>query len=70
MKTYIKYILAGLLSTSLFPSCSDILDKKPLTEISEDDLWNDPALVEGFVNSRYNPGRTWLDRVDAKFGSR
>ena len=61
MKTYIKYLLAGLLSTSLFPSCSDILDKKPLTEISEDDLWNDPALVEGFVNSRYNQvGHGWV----------
>ena len=66
MKTYIKYILAGLLSTSLFPSCSDILDKKPLTEISEDDLWNDPALVEGFVNSRYNQvGHGWTESMQS-----
>ena len=66
MKTYIKYLLAGLLSTSLFPSCSDILDKKPLTEISEDDLWNDPALVEGFVNSRYNQvGHGWTESMQS-----
>lgn len=44
----------ALASTVVFGACSDILDKKPLTEISESDLWSDPALVEAFVNARYN----------------
>lgn len=44
----------GLLAAALMTSCADILDKKPLTEISEEDLWSDPALVQSFVNSRYN----------------
>lgn len=41
-------------SFMMLNSCSDILDKKPLTEISEEDLWNDPALVNSFINARYN----------------
>lgn len=45
-------------------SCSDILDKKPLTEISGDDLWSDPALVKAFVNSRYNQvGHGWTEAM-------
>lgn len=35
-------------------SCADVLEKKPLTEISDDALWSDPALVKAFVNARYN----------------
>ena len=38
----------------MLASCADILDKKPLTEISDNDLWSDPALLKAFVNSRYN----------------
>ncbi|MFH5884487.1 RagB/SusD family nutrient uptake outer membrane protein [Halalkalibaculum sp. DA3122] len=35
-------------------SCDDqILNKKPLDQISEEDLWNDPALVESYVNDIY-----------------
>lgn len=66
MKTYIKYIAISLFCASVFPSCSDMLDKKPLTEISEDDLWSDPALVEGFVNSRYNQvGHGWTESMQS-----
>lgn len=42
------------MATAILASCADILDKKPLTEISDNDLWSDPALVQSFVNSRYN----------------
>lgn len=66
MKTYIKFITVCLFYISLFSSCSDILDKKPLTEISEQDLWQDPALVEGFVNSRYNQvGHGWTESMQS-----
>lgn len=53
MKKIIKYIGIGLISLSL-ASCADILDKEPLTEVSGNALWKDPALVKSFVNSRYN----------------
>jgi hypothetical protein len=40
----------------------DILDKSPLTEISETDVWSDPGLVEAFVNARYNQvGHGWTE---------
>lgn len=54
MKLYIKYLTIGLMATTMLASCADILDKKPLTEISDNDLWSDPALLKVFVNSRYN----------------
>lgn len=54
MKLYIKYYTIGLMATTMLASCADILDKKPLTEISDNDLWSDPALLKAFVNSRYN----------------
>lgn len=54
MKLYIKYFTIGLMATTMLASCADILDKKPLTEISDNDLWSDPALLKAFVNSRYN----------------
>lgn len=54
MKLYIKYLTIGLMATTMLASCADILDKKPLTEISDKDLWSDPALLKAFVNSRYN----------------
>ena len=54
MKLYIKYLTIGLMATTMLASCADILDKKPLTEISDNDLWSDPALLKAFVNSRYN----------------
>ncbi len=54
MKKIIYMALAFFFGTVLFSACSDILDKKPLTEVSDGDLWSDPALVSSFVNSRYN----------------
>lgn len=41
---------------SFVSSCTntdDFLDKKPLGDYSEVDVWNDPNLVETFVNSMY-----------------
>lgn len=62
MNKYIKTLFAGMLSMTLLSSCTDILDKAPLTEISEEDLWNDPALVEAYVNSVYNQvGHGWTE---------
>ncbi len=50
----IKYLLGLLILTGLAISCSeDFLDKKPLDQFSEVDVWNDPALIETFVNNYY-----------------
>ena len=66
MKRFIKYILMGMLSAPVLSSCSDILDKAPLTEIGEDQLWGDPALIQAFVNSRYNQvGHGWTESMQS-----
>lgn len=66
MKNLIKYVAAGIACMSVLGSCSDFLDKKPLTEISESDLWGDEALVEAFVNSRYNQiGHGWTESMQS-----
>ena len=44
---------------SLLLSCTkqdEFLDKKPLGDYSETDVWSDPALVQTFVNSMYRNG--------------
>lgn len=66
MKLYIKTVAMGLLSMALLNSCVDFLDKKPLTEVSEGDLWGDPALVQSFVNARYNQiGHGWTESTQS-----
>lgn len=62
----IQYLFAGILITPVFSSCSDILDKDPLTEVGENQLWSDPALVQAFVNSRYNQiGHGWTESMQS-----
>jgi len=46
-----SFILCIMICTS---SCKkDFLDTKPSTEFSGDDIWNDPNLIEAFVNGIY-----------------
>lgn len=46
-----SFILCIMIWTS---SCKkDFLDTKPSTEFSGDDIWNDPNLIEAFVNGIY-----------------
>lgn len=49
------YILITIFTVVGFlSSCNkDFLETKPLTEFSEVDVWNDPALVETFINQIY-----------------
>ena len=55
------FILIMPLIFLFFIGCSDdLLNKKPLTSISDADLWSDPNLAAAFVNSRYNQiGHGW-----------
>ena len=48
----IKYILYSILSVLFLNSCN-ILDLKPLDKLSDEDVWNDPSLMQLYVNSCY-----------------
>lgn len=49
-----KFIYTVLLSM-IFYSCNDeLLDLKPLNALSESVVWEDPNLIELYVNDRYN----------------
>lgn len=66
MKRLLKYTAICAFSLCLTTSCEDFLDKKPLTEISDSDVWTDPALVNAFVNSRYNQvGVGWTESMQS-----
>ena len=47
-----KIFIISILVT--FSSCNDILDLQPLDGISDVAVWQDPALMELYVNARYN----------------
>ena len=38
----------------LFVSCNDFLDRKPLDKMTEEDVFNDDALLIAYVNACYN----------------
>lgn len=62
MKRNIKYLAIYVCAALFLSSCESFLDKQPLTEVSEADVWSDPALVNAFVNSRYNQvGVGWTE---------
>lgn len=50
----IKYIFSVVLLLSLPFSCNDILDLKPLDAVSDAAVWNNPELLEVYVNGRYD----------------
>ena len=53
MKKTLYSTLIGFVIVS-FVSCNDeVLDTKPLSEVSADDVWSDPALIEAYVNDLY-----------------
>lgn len=58
-KTY-QYLCAIMLASSLgLLSCEDVLDKKNLSAITEQDVWKDPALATAFVNNIYLSVPSW-----------
>ncbi|WP_321375072.1 RagB/SusD family nutrient uptake outer membrane protein [uncultured Draconibacterium sp.] len=63
----ITYIL-GLLLLVVTSCNQDFLDKKPLDEYSEVDVWSDPALIETFVNNFYREvGHSWDIDMQASY---
>jgi starch-binding outer membrane protein, SusD/RagB family len=49
----ILYILSFILGSIVFSCNDDFLEKQPLDKFSEQAVWNDPALVQTFVNNIY-----------------
>ena len=48
MKIY-NYILLGCLISSSF-ACSDILNKKDLSAVTEEDVWNDSKYATAYLD--------------------
>lgn len=53
-KTKTLFYIAAFAGLSLAGCKKDFLDRKPLTEISELDVWQDPALAKAFVARIYS----------------
>ncbi len=54
MKKYIIIIFAMML---VLPACNDVLDIKPTNMISEQDVKNDPVLLDAYLTNVYNAVR-------------
>lgn len=59
----IRNILLAVLLTGAAACNKDFLEKKPLDAYSDLDVWNDPALVQAFVNDMYNQLRHGYNEV-------
>lgn len=71
MKQLLKkiYISIGIAGAFTVASCNtDFLNTKPLGEATKDDVWQDPALAEAFVNEIYNglSSGGFLETIDRK----
>ena len=53
MKTKHKIVVLAVLIAAGINSCTDFLETTPKTEFSETSVWNDPVLVETFINMMY-----------------
>ncbi|MDR1455571.1 MAG: RagB/SusD family nutrient uptake outer membrane protein [Tannerella sp.] len=55
MKNKLLYLMFAAVLLSLTPSClNDVLDKKNLSIISEDVVWDDPNLVDSYLAHKYS----------------
>lgn len=48
-----KIIFLLILFVSLLTSCEDVFDKQPLNKISENDVWQNQAMIEAYVTDMY-----------------
>lgn len=68
MKKYFKYIII-LISTVIISSCNeDFLDTQPLDKFSEDNVWNDANLAQGFIYRVY--GQVMVELVKNPLGDK
>jgi starch-binding outer membrane protein, SusD/RagB family len=70
MKRIIYFSTASLLLIFLLPGCAKVLDKQNLGQISGNIVWDDPNLINAYVNQIYlefqqNVGWLWNDDNDS-----
>lgn len=53
-----QFIVLILFFTS---SCQDVLDKKPIDIISDDVVWNDPGLIDGYLAGLYDQTSVFIN---------
>ena len=55
MKKYISLFIVGVLFTSLLSSCGDSwFEKDPQNILTDEQVWNDPALIKSQLANIYN----------------
>lgn len=59
----IIYIQLCLIFALSLTSCNDFLDRKPLDKMTEDDVFNDDALLAAYVNACYNAYPTGFEEA-------
>ena len=59
MKALYKILILFLVAGMTYSCASDFLDIEPLSEYSDAAVWNDPALIETFVNNIYRNALGW-----------
>ncbi|MGN6510760.1 MAG: RagB/SusD family nutrient uptake outer membrane protein, partial [Chitinophaga sp.] len=58
--SYSIFTIALLLTTA----CNkDFLEKRPLTEYTEDDVWKDPNMIQAYINDLYPKMRHGFEEV-------
>ncbi|RFS23342.1 RagB/SusD family nutrient uptake outer membrane protein [Chitinophaga silvatica] len=63
-KTLFKYIAGALLACAATTACNkNFLERSPLNEYKEADVWKDVGLVQGFVNDLYVQMRSGFEEV-------
>ncbi|MCI9286055.1 MAG: RagB/SusD family nutrient uptake outer membrane protein, partial [Muribaculaceae bacterium] len=60
MKSFIKYIAAGVIALS----CVSCLDLTPKDQLSDPDLWSKPGDFENLANKFYD----WIPTFDRTYG--
>ena len=53
MKYKISVIIVCMAVIALLPSCTDLLEKKPLDKISSEDVWNNKGLIDSYMVDLY-----------------
>lgn len=48
-----KHILFSIATAGILASCTDVLDKKDLSAITEDDVWNNAQYATAYLNKLY-----------------
>lgn len=62
MKNKIKVLVLLIIFSGSY-ACEDVLDRKPLDKISDENVWKDQSLMEAYIFDLYAllPSRYWID---------